>query len=619
MVMAFGDYSRLFGISDEQMRRRRMPFGSAGAPDMFAGSAQHQQALAEQASEPGLAESLIGAAGTVGGAYMNRPQLGAKLEDAMHKPADSVATEAGPLGTVADLNLQKPEAIPIFGGGGAGGTWADPHKKLPWGMMGKMPFGGYRAYGGPMYPGRRYRVGDEEVVMLPGGGAQVIPATDPTDTLKAEQLPLGTQADITPRTAALLGGLTGPTTPAFNPNDDPTRPPWNRQAPTGLPTPTTVIGTPDPAMEPSPYDGKTRNQLGDDATPRERALGEIQDLQRAGPQRTSSMWRRVGQGVLGGLSEWAAAGAPGGIGGALGAIGAGASIYGASKGAAAEMEHRRKLAGLFGKYKEAVAPELAEAERQTAMMKTQGVGLENQSKRLEILHKTYGPLMKQMEAAGRTPKEIADYLTRQGIPMTEQDVRERKIVYDAKGQAVEYTTKGPVEAAPVDSLPINYDERRSPVTVTPEGGQPITGVVSDAKKLDTLVGVQQTGARMQQTKENQARMQANADRAFQLQREKFDLDVQKEARMLETARARAGAAGAKTVQKQADDLAKARQAVEALRIEADKLGNISRTPADPDYNEEAETTRAKALEDIAKRERKALSVYEAILNRIQNQ
>ena len=39
--MAFRDYSRLFGLADEQ-QRKRMPFGSQGAPDLFAGSSQHR-------------------------------------------------------------------------------------------------------------------------------------------------------------------------------------------------------------------------------------------------------------------------------------------------------------------------------------------------------------------------------------------------------------------------------------------------------------------------------------------------------------------------------------------------------------------------------------------------
>ena len=257
-----------------------------------------------------------------------------------------------------------------------------------------------------------------------------------------------------------------------------------------------------------------------------------------------------------------------------------------------------------------MSPELAEAERMAAIQRSQGVGLENEGKRLANLHKTYGPLMDQMEQAGRTPEEIADYLTKRGIPTVPQDVRERKIVYDAKGRAVSYTTKGPIETNKETDLPINYDEVRSPVTVTPTGGQPITGIVSEGKKLDTLVGVQESGARMQQTEENRKRQQANDDRDYELRREKFKLDVQQEERMKEEAKRRYEGKDPDTYKKRTDDLDKARRAVNDLRAEHDGLTSIP----------EADRTEAQRqkLVEIGAKERNALMYYEEILKRLQN-
>lgn len=615
--MAFGDYSRLFDLSGDQMRRRRSVFGGMQGPDLFGGSSQHQQAVAEQSGEPGIAESLIGAAGTVGRAYMNRPQKGPASAGDVKLNPESKAPPMADLGSFS--TIIRPDASPAYPGGDPYGPGRDdPGFTIPTPPgRGPFPFGGYRAYGGMMYPGRRYRVGDEDVYMNPDGTAQVVPGDNPAATARRERgVPPTRQEEIIAgapsagvSTQEMLDSFGGATTPAFNPYDDPARPPWNRQGPTGLPSPATA-GRP-ANIEPSPYDGRARDMLDDDATPRERALQEIQDLQRAGPrsQRQSSLWKRLGQGILGGLSEWAAAGMPGDLGGALGAVGAGAAIYGAAPGTAAEMEHRRKLAGLFGKYKEAVAPEMAEMERLGEMQKAQGVGLDNQRKRLDMLHKTYGPLMDQMERAGKTPEEIAAFLTSQGIPMVAQDVRERKVVYDAKGQAVGYTTKGPIEAEPVDSLPINYDERRSPLTVNVPGSDPVTGVVSDAKKMDTIVGIQEGNARLKEQRENRTRMQSNADRDYELRRKQFDLDVQREGRLKEEARLRYEGKDSETYKRRVDDLDKARRVVNDLRAEHDGLTRIP---------EEDRTEAQKAkLGEIEAKERNALMYYNEILDRLQ--
>ena len=365
--MAFRDYSRLFGLADEQ-QRKRVPFGSQGAPDLFAGSNQHQQALAEGASGPGIAESLIGAGSQLAGAYIGRPQLGEKLEKANNKPLpDSVATDGS--GVSSDIFYQQPMGHDGAGPSGSITNSAEAIQRNRDAFFKNKPFGGFRRYGGYVDPSRVYKVGENgEEYFVPDEPGTIVPINDPPQGRAARPL-MGPRGDQTvqPPDQSLDRlrrgmGVDYPGPPDGNGRGSAPPTPGELLSQRAMSRPAGSVSAERSPLgdfsdtnlpEKSPYDGKTRRWLGSDASPRERAMQEIQDLQRAGPrsQRQSKLWKRVGQGILGGLSEWAAAGMPGGIGGAIGAVGAGASIYGAAPGAAADMEYRRKLAGLFGRYK----------------------------------------------------------------------------------------------------------------------------------------------------------------------------------------------------------------------------------------------------------------------------
>lgn len=488
--MGFRDYSRLFGISDEQLKRKQMPFGSQGAPDMFAGSGQHERGVASAAQQPGIAESVLNAGVTLGSAA-----LGAQADSG--EGFLGIASKSPDLGM--GVGLPGPpdmggsgSAPQDFGGGGAGGSWGPPPvtARPGWddgptetsysginvisppetdsqfikmtdpirgGRRAIHGFGGYRRYGGPVDPLKKYIIGENGPEMfVPDVPGTVVP----------------------------------------NPIDDPARPPWNRVSP-AVTTPVRTVSAeaPDPMMEPSPYDGKTRGRMADNATPRERALGEITDLQRAGPQRESKMWKRVGQGILGGLSEWVAAGSPGGIAGAIGAVGAGATLYGASKGAAAEGQHRQKLAGLFGKYKEAVAPELAEMERMKAGAEAQGKIYDTRKKGWEALQTEHKPFYDSIVADKRvTPDEVAE-AARRGIKLTPYDAQRYGIEW-VGGKAYATPELGDPTAIRNRTLPDKPNEYTAPVTVDDGRGGKITGHLTGPQAIKAATDLAETQSRV---------------------------------------------------------------------------------------------------------------------------
>lgn len=566
------DYSRLFDLAGGEMQRRRQLFSGMPMPDMF-GGAQHQQAVAEQGQEPGIAESLIGAAGTVGTAYANRP-----------KPADPVGPLVHSGGKNADIaNLPGVATMP------EAGKAPEMSASAPWWkrLGGGLKFGGGRAYGGPMYPGYRYRVGDEEVLMLPGGGAQVIPGDDPSETARKERGLPPTRYDEIPASAPNPGMSGGrPATPSFNPNGPDINnpyghmPPWNRDhAPRLGPGLRSVTEAPDPMMEPSPYDGRARTSLPDNASPRERALAEIQDLQRAGPQRTSSLWRRVGQGILGGLAEWAAAGSPGGIGGALGAVGAGATIYGASKGTAAEMKHRQKLAALFGKYKEAVAPEMAEFERAQAAAKAQGEMLNVEGKAISNTNARNDFLMKQLTAMGHTPEDVAAYLRGQNIPAIAMDARKFEDMWDAQGMPMSRPDRGDATWRPNPSAGVRPDKKVVPITVTSPDGGAVTGHQESGKAVDTAARIAKD-AQDAAARQEERVYQRKKDMTDQQWREHvFNIEQQNTALDREIRKAAQGNKGSV-----APEIEEVLGKANALRATADELRRAMASPPPPGKN-----------------------------------
>jgi hypothetical protein len=484
-----------------------------------------------------------------------------------------------------------------------------PPTKLP----SPKPFGGARRWGGPVDPREQYLIGENGPEMfVPDQPGTVVPLNDP----------MHPGADPRGKYGAMP-----PTTPPFAPRDEAaalgsvTKISHDPRAPRMRIDPNQ--GSPAPRISP------TTDQLYPERdeppmTAREIALQDIQDAQARGPQRESKLWKRVGQGVLGGLREWAAAGQPGGIEGALGAVAGGAVMYGASKGTAAEMEHRAKLQNLFGKYKEAVAPEMAELERQTAIAKGQGEVLNNRKKQVEIALSRNSVLIDQLKAGKMTPKEVADYLKSQGIPAIEQDIREFKVIYDSRGQAHTVNTQGPPQVTPAPQFPIDPDSKRFPVTVKSPGGGAITGEVDGKTAVNAAVQAGVTQTRMQETKAHRDQQQKNWESTNQrmmerlnLDREKHKLNLQKEARIIETAKQKLAGTDDKTLTKRQTDLDKARQTIDAIENEFNSLGNVTRNPIDPDYNEETETTRSKRQQELVKKYQRARAVYDAILSRIQ--
>ena len=193
-------------------------FPQAGGPQMD--TAQHQQVVA---ASPGITMDEGGAGASIG------QSLGSLAGNAIVQNREvapqPVEAEKTPLGTVDDLTPRKPLPMPedpkteFLGGAGthkigtivpAAGNPAVPlgqgQAQDPLERM-MFPFGGYRAFGGTMYPGYRYRVGEEEVLMKPDGTAEVIPANDPMPTVQAEQQPLGQVSDLTPRQPEPVPGM----------------------------------------------------------------------------------------------------------------------------------------------------------------------------------------------------------------------------------------------------------------------------------------------------------------------------------------------------------------------------------------------------------------------------
>lgn len=447
------------------------------------------------------------------------------------------------------------------------------------------PFGGYRAFGGPMFPGYDYIVGErgpEKVKMLPDGTARVIPVNDPPVTAQPSRM--GTVEDLSLQNYK----------------------PSNRPEPQMVDPGRVDIGGVEQLTKPrmwenAPYSKDPRLEAGPNATERERVLRDIKDLQGTEWKRESKLWKRVGSGVLDGARAWAMNGGQGGLGGLIGTVAGGAVAFGASKGAQADYQKKQEMAKLLGKYQTAMAVEGAEIERQKALQDLKAKGFELNDK---VTKRLYDSII----ADDLITQEESDQLRNAGVVVNPGDWRQFDTIHNSKGEASVVPKKGPPQPIAAPDMPVNYDAQRRVINVTnPDGSvTPVMGSNKDA------IAAAATGQRIQIAKDNadraernQARMQSNWERDHALRQKNYDLSVQREGRIVEAAKAKAAKGDAKS-QKLTDDLAKAKRAVESLREEADLYFK------DPDSEE-----RTKKLEKIAEKERTAIGVYNAIMKQMQ--
>jgi hypothetical protein len=308
--------------------------------------------------------------------------------------------------------------------------------------------------------------------------------------------------------------------PAVNPQPRPLEE-LNNQAP----PPLTAA---QPRIEPSLYGDYIRNQSpvqgsGPDGqlSPEQLLRRNVDDTQDPRSfSKKQGVWNRLGKGILAGLRDWSAAGAPGGPLGALGAIATGGTLFAASNKIANEDDRRSELGRLFNQYQPYAALNKQEAELAKGRIDTQKGLLDIEGKSLDNVLKKFGVSIDQAKAMDEMPAELAQALRSAGIMAFGADWGEYEPSINSQGLPVVRRKKGSSGYRVDPTGTPDPSKAVVPITVTGPDGKTVTGYQESGKAVTTAATIAENAydnAWKQEERHIRSKEKAE-DRAFDIQK-----------------------------------------------------------------------------------------------------